>query len=179
MNSNALILTPRYLTQQQVSLLKKSFRLMNSMNIASRFYSRLLEQYPEVAHLFPADNHELKEKLASVLQLVVFSFEEKKSNQFELQESLIIPLRDLGRKHEQKGVRNAHYPVGNSLLLQAIKDEMGNSFDEVSNAWQIALDLLTTAMTDASVDRQIGSATEGSFFRQLLEGLKKKNLFSP
>jgi len=140
------------LTKQQVALLKKSFRQLDSSRVASVFYAKLFERHPEVKPLFPTDMADLSSKLMSVFELVVFSFEEKTDNQFTLQESVIMPLRQLGRKHDEKGIEPRHYELANALLLEAMQ-ETGPSFftDDVVTVWKLALNQLTFAMLNKSI----------------------------
>lgn len=167
------------LTEQQVRLLKRSFRLMDPHKVTTRFYSKLFEQHPEIKTLF-SDTNELMEKLMSVLELVVFSFDEKTNGMFGLEDSLIVPLRHLGKKHEDKGVRPEHYPIANSLLLQSIEEELGTKqFAEVKGVWQNALEHLTAAMLNTSVDSSLNSRLpEVSFFKHIIDGLKRKGKLS-
>src|SRR5690349_3556304 len=136
-----------YLTGQQVLLLKKSFRQMNPAQIAAQFYGTLFQQHPEVKSMFPADTVELGSKLMSVFELVVFSFDEKEHGRFGLQDVLIKPLRALGRKHDDKGVKPEYYEIANSLLLKIMK-ESEYFTTEMYQSWQLALEHLTYAMQD-------------------------------
>lgn len=158
------------LTSHQVGLLKKSFRQLNADQVANDFYNRLFTQYPAVKHFFPADMSDLSTKLMSVFELVVFSFEEKTHDQFLLQDALIVPLRELGRKHDAKGIEPRHYTIANGLLLETMRDAGKDFFtNEVADAWKIALDQLTAAMLDRSVkapsdiDSQSGNSLRDAF----------------
>jgi hemoglobin-like flavoprotein len=168
-----------YLTGQQVLLLKKSFRQMNPPQVAARFYSTLFQQHPEVKPMFPADTVELGSKLMSVFELVVFSFDEKEHGRFGLQDVLIKPLRALGRKHDDKGVKPEHYEIANGLLLKIMK-ESGESFTtEMYQSWQLALEHLTYAMQDKSVDSTLKSSEQTTtsirdMFANILQNLKKQ-----
>jgi hemoglobin-like flavoprotein len=142
----------RPLTKDQVTILKKTFRLLDTDSLAKRFYSSLFLKYPEVKPLFPDDLSELSIKLISVFELVIHSFEEHSPNEFFLQETLIAPLRALGKKHTDKGVESVHYPIANDLLLQAIKEEAGYILPvEAEVAWKLALGHLTSAMMNSDV----------------------------
>jgi hemoglobin-like flavoprotein len=165
------------LTARQVGLLKKSFRQLDTHWVATNFYSRLFERHPYVRPLFPTDTSELASKLMSVFELVVFSFEEKKQDQYMLQEPLIVPLRELGRKHETKGVKAEHYEIANSLLLETIRDGGKDFFTkEVEDAWKLALDLLATAMQDRSVKTTGIYEGSGNTLRDTFAYIRKKLL---
>lgn len=149
---------------------------MNGRGVALTFYDQLFEQHPEIKPLFKQSSEEMIDKLVGVLELVVFSFEDKGKNLYALQESLMIPLRDLGRKHEEKGVRPEHYPIANALLLYSIEKEIGSVvFNEIRETWQCALDHITAAMLNTSLDAQLNNgSTRNSFFRQVFDGLIRK-----
>jgi hemoglobin-like flavoprotein len=158
----------RPLTWDQVAILKKTFRSLNTDRVASRFYSSLFEQHPEVQSLFPKDTSDLATKLISVFELIVFSFEERKPNQFYLQASIMVPLRSLGKKHEEKGVQNHHYPIANQLLLEAIRKEAGYVLPkEVEDAWKLALAHLTSAMLNEEVEDEIPRNTMRDTFNYI------------
>lgn len=138
---------PKPLTKDQVAILKKTFRLMNTDNMATRFYNHLFTRHPEVRSMFPQDMTEQRTKLISVFELVVFSFVEREPDRFFIQEEIIAPLRMLGKKHTEKGVQKIHYPIANDLLLRSIKEEAGYVFPaEAQEAWALALQHITTAM---------------------------------
>jgi hemoglobin-like flavoprotein len=140
-------MNPIDLTTHQVVLLKNSLRLTNTEKLATEFYGALFSKYPQVKHLFPTDMKELGIKLMSVFELVIYSFEEKKTNRFSLQEELIKPMQELGKQHEAKGVMPDHYLIANDLLLEILAKENETLFtDEVKMSWKLALEHLTIAM---------------------------------
>lgn len=167
-----------YLTASQAQLLKKSFRQLNTQAYSDYFYSQLFERHPEVRLMFPSDMEELKLKLMSVFELVMFSFEEKQNGQFALQEPLIVPLRHLGKMHEEKGVFPAHYQIANSLMLESLEHTLGEAHTtEIRRAWQLALAQLTSAMLNKSVKlpsqtNSDSSANLREMFGQVFKRLK-------
>ncbi len=168
-----------YLNGQQVSLLKKSYRLLEPLKVASLFYEKLFERYPQLRHMFPTDHTDLMTKLMGVLELVVFSFEEKAPDRFLLQETMVIPLRDLGKKHDDRGVQSEHYFIANELLIESIHERLGKDFSEpMRESWIVALNLLSAAMQDASVDslmtNKSGSSLFQGNFRQIFTEFKKR-----
>jgi len=143
-------LTP--LTGEQVATLKTTFRLLNTHQLGSLFYQKLFQQHPHLRSMFPEDMGIQIAKIISVIELTVFSFEEKSFDKFLLQDSLLVPLRDLGIKHSKKGIVNEQYPIVNKILLDSIREAGGNHInDEVMNAWTLALGHLTFAMLNESV----------------------------
>lgn len=142
-----------FLTQHQVRLLERSFKALNADDYATLFYQKLFWQYPHLRSLFPVNLTDQKEKLMSVIELIVHSFDEKTPGKFALQESLILPLRHLGIKHEEKGVAPEHYPIANGLMLEIFALTLGDLYsDEIREAWQLALQHVTSAMLDNKID---------------------------
>jgi hemoglobin-like flavoprotein len=135
------------LSSNQIELLKKTFRALDTDSLSKRFYTKLFLKHPEVRPLFPTDLTELSTKLISVFELVIFSFHEQSPNKFLLQKDVLIPLRTLGKKHMDKGVENLYYPIANEILINSIKEEVGPLFSpEAEVAWKLAFQHLTTAM---------------------------------
>jgi len=150
------------LSSNQIQLLKKTFRALDTDSLSKRFYTKLFIKYPEVRHLFPTDLTELSTKLISVFELVIFSFEEQSRNRFYLQKDVLTPLRMLGKKHMDKGVENSYYPMANEILIQSIKEEAGHLFSpEAETAWKLAFHHLTTAMLSQDVPEE-SSGSKGS-----------------
>ena len=168
-----------YLNGQQVSLLKKSYRLLEPLKVAALFYGKLFERYPQLRHMFPTDHSELMTKLMGVLELVVFSFEEKTPDRFLLQETMVIPLRGLGKKHDDRGVLPEHYIIATELLIESIHEKLGKDFSEpMRESWNVALKILSAAMQDTSVDLLMTSKSGSSLFqgnfRQIFTEFKKR-----
>jgi hemoglobin-like flavoprotein len=165
---------PRALTKNQVGLLKITFRSLNTQRLGQRFYEKLFNRHPQLKPMFTTNLDEQIAKIISVLELVVFSFEERKADEYTLQESVVLPLRDLGKKHEQKGVENMHYPIANQILLEAIKDEARDVLtSEGLEAWKLALDHLTFAMLNPSVVTSSGTRTLKESFGFIKRMLKR------
>jgi hemoglobin-like flavoprotein len=173
---SVLIPMPAYLTSDQISLLKNSFRRLDTQRAASLFYERLFQRNPEVRPLFPDDLSDLQLKLMSVFELVVFSFDEKKHNQYALQSSVLMPLRELGRKHDEKGIKPKHYEIANNLLVEVMHDTTGKIFtEEVKQAWQLALLHLTSAMLNTSIKpSEDVKSQSGSTFRDTFKLIIQK-----
>jgi nitric oxide dioxygenase len=169
------------LTRNQVTLLKKSFRNLNAPLVAEKFYAKLFEKYPEVKQLFPADMDELGGKLMSVFELVVFSFDEKQHDQFTLQDSVIMPLRQLGRKHDEKGIEPKHYAIANDLLLETMHETASDIFtDEVTQSWKLALSQLTEAMLNKKINPSAQVEKEsGLTLRETFSYIRKRLLKQP
>ena len=162
------------LSKNQVELLKKSFRKLDTSATALLFYKKLFEQKPEVKPLFTTEINEQSAKLMSVFELVVFSFEERKHNEFVLQEGVIAPLRDLGRKHDEKGILPEHYTLANKLLLESMTETAPDTMTkETKESWMIALEHLSFAMLNDSTSSS-AKTTKTSTFREIFSTIRKK-----
>jgi len=141
-----------FLTERQVILLKQSFRQVDTSKVSSLFYEKLFEYYPFTKSYFPDDISELRLKLISVLELVVFSFSEVAYDRYELQSEVIVPLRDLGMKHDKLEISHDLYPIANRLLTHALRESDPSLFTpEVLQAWELALQHLVQAMLNNKV----------------------------
>lgn len=138
------------LSGAEVDLLKKTFRLMDRNCLAMRFYTSLFTRYPHLRSLFPSDLTELSNKIVSVFELVVFSFQKRADGTYHLQDDVLLPLRSLGSLHEKRGVEDAQYPLVNTILMESIRLESPDFPPEAERAWKLALNHLTFAMIDRS-----------------------------
>lgn len=153
------------LSIRQVRLLEVTFKSLDADEFATLFYQKLFWQHPLLRPLFPVDLKDQKEKLMSVLELIVHSFDEKTSGNFTLHNSLIVPLRNLGITHEEKGIIPAHYPIANGLMLEIFTLTLGELYtDEIRDAWSLALQHVTAAMLDQSI--RVESAETRDAFQQ-------------
>jgi len=166
------------LTSNQVAALKQSLRQLDTEKLAGEFYATLFKRYPQVKHMFPTDMKELGIKLMSVFELVIYSFEEKKHNEFNLQDALIKPMQELGKQHEAKGVVPEHYTIANDLLLEILVKQNKTIFNsEVETSWRLALEHLTVAMlsrTNAKVSEMSGEATLRDTFHSIMKKVLRK-----
>ena len=137
----------RPLTEEEVKLLKQTFKAIDTDKVAMRFYSRLFVEYPEVKSMFPNDLTVLSSKIVSVFELIVFSFQNDGKGNFSLHAEVIRPLRSLGELHRDKGVADEYYPKVNEIFLQSLKIEAPAVFTaSIETAWKLALNHLTHAM---------------------------------
>jgi hemoglobin-like flavoprotein len=140
------------LTRSQVEVLKTTFRTTDTEVFVSTFYQNLFKEYPNLRPLFPTDLSDLTSKLISVFELTIYSFVEKGSNTYYLQDEVLVPLRELGKRHTERGVVDANYPMVNKLLIKTLKEQVGYVFPaEAETAWALALDHLTHAMLNDKV----------------------------
>lgn len=128
-----------------IDLLEASFRVTaeRADELADRFYARLFELHPDLRRMFPADMGEQKVKLLKSLEAVIAGLRTPR----ELREK----LRELGRLHEAKGVREEHYAPVCAALLWAMRSVSGSAWTPTLEAeWDRALKMISAIMVGAS-----------------------------
>ena len=110
------------------------------------FYNRLFELDPGLRPLFKGDIKQQARKLMAAITFAVDGLDDL---------DLIVPaVRDLGVRHRDYGVTDAHYDTVGEALLWTLEQELGNTFSsETKNAWMAAYGLLAGTMRDATVSR--------------------------
>lgn len=115
--------------------------LRNEEDFAARFYALLFERAPAVRALFKRDIVAQGRLLTHMLGGIVYALGRT--------EFLTLGLRTLGRSHERYGVLPEHYPIVREVLLDAIREELGEALTERSErAWTQALAFITTEMAE-------------------------------
>ena len=110
---------------------------------AELFYRRLFEIDPSVKPMFKGDMNEQGRKLMQMIGMAVTGL----SNPGEI----IGLVADLGRRHVEYGVMDAHYDTVRTALLWTLKQGLGPEYTpEVETAWTEAYDLLAKIMKDAA-----------------------------
>jgi hemoglobin-like flavoprotein len=113
----------------------------------------------------------------SVFELVIYSFEEKKVDQFSLQDVLIKPMQELGKQHEAKGVVPDHYIIANGLLIETMSSQNKKLFtDEMIDSWKLALEHLTKAMLarEKATTRSYSVSSLRDTFQTIMKSVIKK-----
>ena len=110
---------------------------------ADLFYGKLFEIAPEVRPLFPEDMTEQKKKLFTMIGTAV--------NGLNNLEAIVPAVQDLGRRHVDYKVKQAHYATVAEALLWTLGQGLGDAFtDEVKEAWTAVYTLLAKVMIDAA-----------------------------
>ena len=111
---------------------------------AALFYARLFTLDPTLRGLFHGDMQAQGRKLMTMLRVVV-----KGLNRLEV---LLPALHELGRRHLEYGVTEAHYATVGAALLWTLEQGLGESFTpEVAAAWSTAYSLLAEQMQDVAL----------------------------
>ncbi len=113
--------------------------LKNEEEFAKRFYDNLFEKAPSVKKLFTNNMIDQGKMLTHMLRGIIYSLSRPGH--------LVMGLSSLGRQHLEYGVKSSHYVIIKDLLLETIKEELGELYtDKVYNAWKEAIDLIISYM---------------------------------
>lgn len=109
---------------------------------ATRFYERLFEAAPQTAAMFP-DVVSQRQKLADELAVMVSLLSDLGS--------LDARARDLGERHRGYGVRAADYRLARVVMVDTLREVLGDQFGPASeDAWNRATSLITELMQATS-----------------------------
>jgi hemoglobin-like flavoprotein len=136
------------MSPEHKALVKETWRKVAPMaDAAARlFYDRLFEIDATTRPLFMAtDLAEQRGKLIQALTMVVQGLDHL--------EALVPSIADLGRRHAQFGVTDAHYDAVGAALLWTLEQGLGSGWTpEVKVAWTDAYALLADVMRAAAGD---------------------------
>lgn len=134
------------LTALERQLIRESFESMKeeSNTVALVFYGRMFELDPSLRPLFKIGLAEQARKLMDTLSAAV-------DDRFE---ELRPQLVELGRKHTSYGTEAHHYETVRIALLWALRQSLGEQFEENTEAaWDRLLRTITRAMLEVCEDK--------------------------
>lgn len=140
------------MTKEQVLLVQQTFfKVVPISDLAAQlFYARLFEIDPAVKPMFNGDMQEQGRKLMQMIGMAVTGL--------STPNEIVGLVADLGRKHVEYGVVDAHYDSVGSALLWTLGQGLGAEFTpEVETAWAEAYDFLAKVMKDAAAQIQSAS----------------------
>ncbi len=129
------------MTPEQLHLVINSWQKVLPMSdqMAELFYSRLFKIVPETRTLFKGDMRVQGQKLMNMIDTAV--------NGLSDFDQLVPVVRELGRRHADYGVTEAHYQSVGEALIWTLQQGLGDQFtSEVQNAWRTTYKLLTDTM---------------------------------
>ncbi len=134
------------MTADQIATIRSTWSLIGATtdSVAPLFYDRLFTNAPELRALFiHADIASQGEKLRQTIAVVVHSLDDL---------SRILPaVEALGRRHGGYGVRDEHYAIVATALLDTFADVLGDAFSEPAReSWTLALNTLAGVMQHAT-----------------------------
>jgi hemoglobin-like flavoprotein len=137
------------ITAAQVQVVQQTFmRVLPISDVAAHlFYTRLFQLDPSLRPMFKGDMQEQGRKLMQMVGMAV--------------QGLSVPneitglLADLGRKHVEYGVVDAHYDTVRTALLWTLRQGLGVDFTaEAETAWTEAYEFLAKVMKDAAAQNK-------------------------
>src|SRR4051812_41310722 len=123
------------MTKEQVQLVQRTFmKVLPLSDLAAQlFYKRLFEIDPALRPMFKGDLQEQGRKLMQMIGMAVQGL--------SVPQEIMGLVADLGRKHVEYGVSEAHYDTVRTALLWTLGQGLGADFTpEVHAAWSDAYD---------------------------------------
>lgn len=134
------------LSQQQISIIKQSWRSLRGVNpilIAEIFYTKLFTDQPQLRKMFPTDMEKQYVKLMDMLTSIVTRIDRLE----EIGEELIA----MAERHTGYGAKPAHYIAVGNALCWTLEKGLGKSWNkELQNAWVCCFSTLSDKMQSAS-----------------------------
>jgi hemoglobin-like flavoprotein len=136
------------ITKKQIQIVQQTFiKVLPISDLAAHlFYSRLFQIDPSLKPMFKGDMQEQGRKLMQMIGMTV--------------QGLSVPgeimglVADLGRKHLEYGVIDAHYDTVRTALLWTLGQGLGVDFTpEAKAAWTEAYEFLAKVMKDAAAEQ--------------------------
>jgi hemoglobin-like flavoprotein len=137
------------ITAEQVQVVQQTFmKVLPISDLAAHlFYTRLFQIDPSLKPMFKSDMQEQGRKLMQMVGMAV--------------QGLSVPneitglLAELGRKHVEYGVVEAHYDTVRTALLWTLRQGLGVDFTvEAERAWTEAYEFLAKVMKDAAAQHK-------------------------
>lgn len=135
------------LTPRQTEIIKSSASVLSEhgMTVVTRFYRRLFEHHPELRNLFNHANQRSGGQ-SEALAHAVWAYASNIDNLAALGPA----VGRITQKHASLGVQPEHYPIVGEHLLAAMKEVLGDAFDdEMRDAWAAAYGQLAEVMIGA------------------------------
>ncbi len=133
------------MTREEVALVRESFEKLRPIprGVGRDFYETLFELDPSLRALFRGDLDMQGAMFVSALGLAVAGLDGAASGE--------RPLRDLGRRHADYGLTDAHYATFREALVRTLRAQLGAGFTEAhAAAWRSAFDRIGEVMRDAT-----------------------------
>ena len=140
-----------------IQQLKAGYELVkgNLEGVTGEFYKELFSRFPAVKPLF--ENVEIpkqKKKLAASLRLVMETLDRP--------DDLVAALKEMGRRHQDYGATADLYAPVAETLLDVFKISGGENWtNEMSRAWDTALNLVAEIMLSAYEEENVDESDSG------------------
>ena len=131
----------------EINLVQATFEEVrpNALATAEIFYKRLFTLDPSLRPLFKGDMVHQSRMLMAMLGAAV--------NGLTNLEALVPVVRQLGARHVNYGVEDAHYATVGSALIWTLGEGLGEKFTPaVRDAWTAAYGLLSSVMLLGAIE---------------------------
>lgn len=125
----------------QIHLLRKSFAAVEARGCLAAlvFYRLLFARHPELRPLFKGGIEEQAAKLTAMLGALL--------SLLERGDALLAELEEMGARHAEYGVRDAHYTAVGDALLAMLAEVLDDDFTPATEAaWSALYHLVEQAM---------------------------------
>ena len=140
------------MTPEQKVLVQTTFATVAPIadTAASLFYGKLFELDPSLKPLFKVDITEQGRKLMQMIGMAVAGLDRPAE--------LLPIVRQLGVRHVQYGVKDAHYDTVAAALIWTLEQGLGPAFTpEAREAWVAVYTLLAGTMKEAAATAAVAS----------------------
>ena len=140
------------ITRQQIHLVQSTWSMVTPIADAAAklFYSRLFMLDPSLEPMFTSDSAEQRRRLMTMIGVAVTGLTRI--------DTIAPVLRNLGARHVNYGVRDAHYATVGSALLWTLEQGLGAAFTvDVRDAWTAAYGLIASTMQEGAAQRAAGT----------------------
>jgi hemoglobin-like flavoprotein len=134
------------MTSEQIQLVKKTwkvFRGISPATVGDLFYSKLFTDNPSLRKMFPTNMQQQYQKLIDMLNAIVMRLDKL--------DELTDNIAAMAQRHNEYGVRPAHYKLVGAALLWTLQKGLGDDWTaEIKNAWTTCYNLLANTMINSS-----------------------------
>ncbi|TQV81802.1 globin family protein [Denitrobaculum tricleocarpae] len=134
------------MSPRQIEIIRRTWKQLapNSDDAAKLFYRRLFQIDPSTKPLFASvDMPAQRKKLMQTLGSAVIGLQDL--------DALVPIIEDMGRRHADYGVTDAHYDSVGEALLWTLKQGLGEDWnDDVQEAWTRIYRLIADTMRSAA-----------------------------
>lgn len=134
------------LDKNTIELVEKTWAMVVPIapTAAGIFYHNLFKIDPSVKALFKGDMEAQGKKLVQMIGAAV-----GKLNDLD---TLVPILENLGKRHVDYGVKEAHYTTVGNALIQTLEQGLGDAFTvEAKSAWKEVYGVMASTMFSATV----------------------------
>jgi hemoglobin-like flavoprotein len=136
----------KQMTQEQISLIKKSWRLFRQIDphlVGGVFYDKLFSEHPSLRRMFKTSIEVQSQKLLDMLSAIVMHLDRL--------DELTGDIEALAIRHVHYGVKPEHYKAVGAALLWTFQQGLGVDWtEEVEEAWLTCYTHLSTTMISAA-----------------------------